>query len=302
MTKYTLTLSLVFLLQLVLSQESELKNIPGSRVFLVIPGGFKISKSTTGIEKSENVGIIVMDLRGGNFSSNAATFTEANWKSKADTVLCFKEYKIQGFSAKKVQIQSSGMNFTALIFGDSTFSAMMTGMAPIGDKSSIKQIEQALNSVKYDKTLKINSLKIAKFKLNTDKSPYKFAQHSSSMYIFTKYGEQTSEWDELSLVVSELPFEVGFTVEGLAQQAIIGLTNNGFEYEKLLSERSLVLNNIQAFELEVAGKMNEKDVIVYLLTLAKGDNSFTLMGIAKNDLKLEISEFKELARTIQLKY
>src|SRR5437868_10860796 len=57
-------------------------NIPGTRVFIVLPEGFMVSTTQPAIEKGESGSVQAMDLVGGNYYQNAATFSKERFEQK----------------------------------------------------------------------------------------------------------------------------------------------------------------------------------------------------------------------------
>lgn len=279
-------------------------NIPGTRVYLELPEGFKVSSSMAGIEKNENVGLSVMDLIGGNYYSNAATFTKANWESRGATVISFEEHQVGKFPAKTVHLKTFDTEGFGLVFGDSTFSTMIMGMIPPGDTISLKQIENCLKSVSYDKLLKIDPLEFAKFQLNTRNSSYKFAKSSASMYIFSIDGVVKDSYDdEPMFMVNQLPYEeTKMTPKIIAQQMILNQMQYGLYYDELEEESTENINGYNSYETHFMGELKGKEVLMYLLVVAKGENAFTCVGMAKNDYKKQLKEYQKLGRSIKLKY
>ncbi|MCR8666243.1 hypothetical protein NO995_00975 [Aestuariibaculum sp. M13] len=279
-------------------------NIPGTRVYLEVPEGFKISKAMTGIEKNETVGIAVMDLIGGNYYTNAATFTKSNWESRGATVISFKEHHVGEFPAKTVHIETIDNEGYALVFGDTTFSAMVMGMLAPGDSESLKQIETCLQSISYNKTLKIDPLEFAKFELNTQNSTYKFAKSSASMFIYSVDGIVKDSYDDDPMfMVNQMPYDAAqMTAKSIAQEMLLSQKQRGLTYDKLEEESTESIKAYSSYETHLKGTLNGREVLMYLSVVAKGENSFVCIGLAKGDYENQLKEFKNLGRSIKLKY
>ncbi len=105
--------------------------VSGTRVSIVPPSGFVKGENFTGYQKGEYAMINVMDLTDGNFYSNAETFTKEKFEAEGRAVFEFEEILIDGYPAKMAKAESAA-NTTSIfmVFGDSTFSAMLIGVYP----------------------------------------------------------------------------------------------------------------------------------------------------------------------------
>lgn len=288
------------------SKESEDKkiNIPGTRVFLTVPDGFFVSKSMTGLEKNKDVGISVMDLNEGNYYTNTATFTKSNWQSKGIIVVSFEEHTIGNFPAKTVHLKTFETEGFVLVFGDSTFSTMITGMTLPDDSVSLNQIKNCLESVFYDKSLVVNPLDFAKFELKTNDSKYKFAKSSANMYVYSVDGMvKDSYQSESYFMVSQIPYvENQMTPKSIAQEMLQSQEQYGLSFKKPDTENTNKINGYDAYETYYKGILNGEEIYIYLLIVAKENNAFTCIGMAYNDFEKNLIEFKKLGHSIRIKY
>ncbi|MCO6163003.1 hypothetical protein [Flavobacterium sp. NRK F7] len=142
-------------------------NIKGTRLFILPPKGFKESKTIIGLEKDENTMIQVMDLIGGNYESNALTYTKSKFEEKGITVLNFEELKIDGYKAKMAHIKGQdGYESLQVVFGDNTFSAMVMCLFLTQDRNEIlPEIKASLLKIKYDTNLKVDPFASSAFKV-----------------------------------------------------------------------------------------------------------------------------------------
>ena len=59
-------------------------NIPGTRLFIAPPADFKVATNFIGLEHADNSSFQVMDLVGGNFYTNAGTFSREEFEARGD--------------------------------------------------------------------------------------------------------------------------------------------------------------------------------------------------------------------------
>jgi len=278
-------------------------NIPSTRLYLDVPEGFHVSQDIIGLEKNDYVVITVLDLVGGNYYSNAATFNRKGFEEQGVSIISYKEKLVDEFPAKMVHYKSAIAEGYVIVFGDSTFSTMITGMVTKEDEKSLLQIEKCLNNITYDKSLKVDLLEFAKFELNTENSIYKFLKASSSMYTFTIGGKEIeSIKEESTFTVAQIPYDENqLTLESVSQEIISTQLNNGFQYNKIISERTFEHNGNEAYELLAEGVYENQEIQSYLLVVVKGNTTLYCSGLAKDDYERNLEEYKKLGRSIRFK-
>jgi hypothetical protein len=269
-------------------------NIPGTRVFIVPPEGFRISSTLPAIEKGE-VGLVqAMDLPGGSFYTNAATFSKERFEQKGIKVLEYKELKVNGFPAKLVFMQGDPQTKVYnLIFGDSTFSTMLMGVFASNDDKTGEQVKKALLSIYYDKALKIDPFATAPFKLNDSKSIFKFAKFAASTYLYSIDGiKKDSYQNEPYFMAVALPTQ-GASLKAIADNMAEMIKDSKF---KNVSENKT--NGFQSLKREVYGKLNGKPALLFQHIVLIGQSAIVMQGIADDNFDKYIIEFEKLSNTV----
>ena len=278
-------------------------NIPGTRLYIIPPAGFKVATSFMGLEKGKSCSLQVFDLVGGDFYTNAATFSKKAFEKLGAKVLDYKEFKINGFPAKYVFMQSTvdvkNINF---VFGDNTFSTMVAATFPSIDDKTAEQLQHAIKTIYYDKNLKNDPFATAAFTLNDSKSVFKFAKSSAGLFMYSIGGVDKQSYDnEPFIIVTTLPKDQSTTVKAVSEALVSGLERNGLTDKELKNISTKAVNGQPAYETEVYCKMEGKNSLIYQLVVAGKDKIVAIQGIAKSDFDRYLKEFKNLARTIKMK-
>lgn len=270
-------------------------NIPGTRVFIVVPDGFKISTTSPAIEKGNSGLVQAMDLVGGNFYTNAATFSKEKFEQRGVKVFEYKELKVNGFPAKLAFIQGDPQTkIYNLVFGDSTFSTMIMGAFASTDIKTGEQIKQAILSIYYDKTNKVDPFATAPFKLDDTKSIFKFAKFSASMYMYSVGGVNKNSYDnEPYFMVISIPRE-GATLKAIADDMAEIVKDSNI---KNISEGKT--NGFQSLKREVYGKLNGKPTLLFQHVVLIGQSAVVMQGIADSNFDKNIIEFERLSNTVE---
>ena len=285
------------------SKTSKHINIPSTRLYIIPPPNFKVATTFIGLQKGENSMLNIYDLVGGNFNTNAATFSKTEFERQGARVFDYKEIKVNGYPAKFIHMQGDvSSKGYAIVFGDTTFSTMIMAVYPVTDENTGKEIVKSLNTIWYDKNKKIDPFETANFSLNDKESKFKFFQYSSNLYIYTVGGlDNKDNRDEPFIIVSQLPKDNTMTAKSIADMMIAkaqqyGLTN---PYVRNISTEKI--NGYDTYQAEVFGQMQGKSSVIYQCVTTKGDKAIVIQGIAKSDLETNVQDFRKIASTIQLK-
>jgi hypothetical protein len=279
-------------------------NIKGTKLYIIPPKGFKESKNMVGLEKNETALIQVMDLVGGNFDSNTSTYTRAEFEKKGITVLEFKELEIDGYKAKFSHIKGADSNESLqLVFGDSTFSAMVMALYPSNLRNELyKDIKAAFLKIKYDKTLVIDPFSSSAFKVEKHESKFKFAKATANMFIFSENGEVKDAYvDEPMMMITSVPFDKSMTKEELVQEAVNGLVNQGFVKKDKKNLSKKMINGYDTVEVEYYFEHKSEIKLMFITVLVKKDKALLIYGSSKSNFEENITEFKKLTNKIIIK-
>lgn len=278
-------------------------NIPGTRLFIIPPNGFEPSNSFTGLQKGENSAIQVYDLVGGNYNTNAKTFSKEGFENRGVTVQEYKELIVNGFPAKYALIQGDpSANTINLVFGDTTFSTMVLAIYPSYENSVEKEIKEAIQSIYYDKEMIVDPFVSAKFTLDDSKSIFKFAKSTSGLFLYSIGGvDKQSYEDEPFVMVSTFPKESSMTAESVALLMQNSLKSNGLTIDELKNKVTSKLDGKPTYEEEIHGTLNGQKSIIYQLIVEDEEKIISLQGILKSELDKNLIEIKKLSKTLKLK-
>ncbi len=278
-------------------------NIPGTRLFIIPPAGFKVSNSIVGLQQGEKSVIQFYDLDGGNFFSNAKTFSKQEFENKGATVFEYKEFKINNYPAKYIFIQGDKYNKAiSLVFGDTSFCDMIMALFPIDDIIVENQIKKALKSVYYDKTFKVDPFASANFTINETNSIFKFTKFTSGLYMFTLNGiDKEENLEEAMLMVISIPKESQTNANDISIMFMNGLEKYEFTGTEVVSESKVFVNGKSGYEKEIRGFSKGKTTTIYQLIIPILDKALVVQGLIKSNTQKNLLEMRKIAYTIKFK-
>ncbi|MFI5141407.1 MAG: hypothetical protein ACHQII_03525 [Bacteroidia bacterium] len=274
-------------------------NIPGTRLFIIPPKDFTIATSFIGLKKHDNSEIQIYDLVGGNYYTNAATFSKEKFEQKGAKVFEYKENKFNGFPAKYIFMQGDpNAKAISLVFGDTTFSTMIMAIYPSIDDKVGEEIQKAIQTIYYDKSLKIDPFATASFTLDENKSIFKFSKAASGMFMYTKDGVDKVE---PLIVLTTIPKDQAMTAKSISEMMVSKIEQYGLTDKQFKNISTANVNGQPAYEVEVYGKMQDKSCVLYQLVVTGQDKAITIQALVKSDFDNNLREIRNLAQTIKLK-
>lgn len=273
-------------------------NVPGTRVFLVPPRGFKVSNRFKGIEMAHVTKIEVIDVTGGNFYRSTATFTRKELEQMGYTVLEFKALTVNGFPGKMTLLRGrASLRAYSLVFGDSTFSTTIVGTFDGRDRAAGEQIRQGLLSVYYDKSKKTDLYAPIVFSLDDSRSIFKYAKAEEGLNIYSLGGVVKARYgDEPYVVAGNMPLS-GLTLEQAADKLV--LTRGNYNIGNI--EESTT-NGFPSLSREVFGELEGREVFIFQHVVLIDDTVVSMQGVAgSDDVEKYVEEFKKLTNTVSKK-
>jgi len=278
--------------------------IPGTRLYIIPPPNFKLTNTLSGLERDIYTAMVVMDLVGGNFYTNAATFSREAFETKGIRVFEYEEIKVNGYPAKYIVMQGDPYTKVfGLVFGDTTFSTMIMTTSLVADKDVVAEIISSLNSIYYDKSRKIDPLEKAYFSLDDSISKFKFQSFNASfIYTYSIDGKEIEGNKEAPfLIVMQLPSDQTSTLKDVAGMMIAKSQEYGLTDPKVISQSQEKINGYNAFEAVISGQIEGKSSLYYYCVVEKGNKQIVIVAITKNNNEVNLEEFKKLAHTIKMK-
>ncbi|MEO8403354.1 MAG: hypothetical protein ABI480_02125 [Chitinophagaceae bacterium] len=278
-------------------------NIPGTRLFIVPPPNFTVSHDFIGLQKGEKSMINIYDLDGGNFYTNTRDFSKQGFEQRGATVFDFQEIKINGYPAKYIQMQGDpGTKAYSIVFGDTSFSTMIMAGCPVSDATTGKEIIQSLNTIWYDKNLKIDPFETANFTINDKDSKLKFFKYAANVYMYSVGGIDPKDNPDLpAMMIFQIPMDNSMTQKKVVDMIMSKAQEYGLTNTVTKNVSSEKINNNDAFQAEMYGDLKGKQTVIYNCIISNMNKAIVVQGIAKVGLDESVAEFKKLASTVNIK-
>lgn len=269
---------------------------------MIPPPGFRLASNFAGFEKDAFTGMTIMDLDGGNFYTNSATCTREKFEGKGLSVLEFERLKVDGYPAIRALIKSpvDGSLSHQLVFGDTTFSALVASSVIGTDTSTSNSVRQAFGTITYDKKVVVGVYEGTSFRANDRATELKFAKKGGGVWLFSRNGVSKTSYgdDEPVLMAVPVPFGEPYTCTSMASKMISGLEGKGFSKSRVENVSTQRVNGFESYEAEYYGTMRGDQTLVYMLVVALGERAVVFEGKAIEPFGPALKMFKELAHTV----
>lgn len=280
--------------QITSQKTAQHRQIPGTRVFVVPPAGFNASAELPAFDNGGSGVIQAMDLEGGNYYTNAATFSREKFEASGVHVLDFRELKVNQYPAKMCLIQADSMTRVYnIVFGDSTFSTMVMGLYPTNNAALGAEVTKALQTVFYDKSLRIDALANAPFTLDETKSIFKFSKYTANMYLYSLGGTARDAGEnEPYFFVMALPAE-GVDLASIADEMLEKL-----QPVRIVGSSAAPVNGFTSLRREIYSTQDGQEALFYQHVVRVGNTVVLMQGGAPDNFQQNLAEFEKLSNTI----
>lgn len=292
-------------------------HIPGTRVYMEIPGAFEISPYGIGILTNERYDqIVVMDNIHGNYYKNAETYTLAALDELTPEPVYFEELKIEGYDAKFSMVESNIYNEgnMTLLFGDSTFCTMLTVIYNHKSSPRKEEFKNALQSVRYNRDMLLDPADFIPFEIQENSSGYSLVDYSMGIFVYEKENP-FNPVEEYKIYVQSMPISpddnISDLMKELKHQTLKKADKHTFyTYDETIFWDSSI-NGYLAREIVLRGdRIEDKYPAYYLGILGNPDSrqavnvtykfSSHRSGAYKGDFDDDIADVKTFLRSIIL--
>lgn len=281
-------------------KDSEKILVPGTRIYIEKPESFELATDFIGFESDKGV-IMFMDLYGGNYYTQSVNYTKENFERGNVKVFDFKEFTLNGYSAKLVVFEGDiNTKIIGLIFGEEDFSVSINARV-VNEK--VDFIKKKLLTIEYDKNRIVGAFEAAFFELDDSESIYKHSMTNSNLFLYTKNGVKKDNFmNESTYLVTQTPLDSPeIQPKQLFEIHLSSLVNNGLIMSERISSNKEKLNGFKCYEELITGILNGKETHIIMTSVVFKSRGVIISGVANDDFELTLKEFEKLTRTLKMK-
>ena len=275
-------------------------NIPGTKVFMQIPQGFRLDKKEPALRFDSATIINVGEEDNGNHYTDVAYFSELARKRGETADYTLKDTTVGGYDAKyNCTERKPGTREFFVLFGDSTFDVALFGRYPAANEQMGEVIKKCMLNARYDRHVKPNHLAYLPFTLDDTHSDFKYDNSEEGMIFYSRGGGFTIA-DAVVMVIYSTA-DSSMSLKEQDEQAAGIYTQSGYTEAGPHKCSSASVNGYNAYSSEFyMTKDGERD-LSYNLVVSNGKETVSIRCIARSDFDKNLAAFKQLAGTIRFK-
>ncbi|GAO44720.1 hypothetical protein FPE01S_03_07590 [Flavihumibacter petaseus NBRC 106054] len=277
-------------------------NIPFTRLYIIPPENFIISKSLNGLDKGNTATIKVVDNLEGNYYWEAERFTKLKIEKKGISVIDLNKIKVNGYPAKIVSmLEDQTIKHLTILFGDSTFATTITATYSLNDEETEKEIITSLNTISYKKNKEIDPFESAYFSFEESNSKFKFSEFRPNAYMYTINGKKLKNTGDPLIAIYQYPVDKSVTPGSITDGIIRQFKHPGTKYT-IKNSSSESISGYDAYTVEVYPQVQGKNNgVLYFCVIIKDEKAIDVKGIANHDIENNLKEFRKLVAAIKMK-
>lgn len=278
-------------------------NLPNTKLCFIPPADFKFDETLLRFYKDDNTYFQVMEIPGTSFEEKE--LNRGLFENQGIKVLLWKDLKINDQKATFGVVQSSATMINIFCkLGDSSYTTMILGYCPINDTTSLRQMQNSILSVFYDKTINIDPLKNAKFEVSLEKTPFKLAQFGSNLYRYNKNGQEDLKNVFASIIhLMQYP-SLGTGIEPLKKHAnsmIDEYKNSGIMDINLTTQKEVKINGFDGYLIIGNGNFQSKNLSFYQVEIGNEKAMILFSGTSFEDIETDMKYFEKISNTLKIK-
>lgn len=277
---------------------------PGTKVFISAPSEFEpVPSFVTLMKENENTVITCLETPA-NFVDQKSSFTQAIDKliEQGFKLKYKKLFKLGESEALIIHggNPSNTKDNLFLVFGDTSFAAMLEGKFASQDTSSRNEILSALLTAYYDKDSEVDYSQLIHFSIDLSESQFQLQSHVNQLFVYTIDGRGKNINDvgyENHFVIYSYPALKSFQkLLDLSGDIVLDGAN-----EETMNKRFYDLNGSRAYEISYDILHEGRESKAYQIALGDEKGAVIFAGQAYHDQDETIKHFMEICQTLRTK-
>ncbi|MBC9914990.1 hypothetical protein [Chitinophaga varians] len=280
------------------SRTTEHQQIPGTRIFMVIPKGYTVSGTT--IRKADGADIMLIESRGRALDKEK-DLAMAPKETPAAVTFFQKNFMLNDHLAniQYGKVRKQKVEKISLVTGDDSFLVAALCEMPENNTVDREEIVNALKTIIVDKSVKLDDAALRNYTLDFTRSAFQFRKDAAGVFYYTEDGKGDAQHN---VVTTMGPLPAMPRVEDMKTCARALMKRvEAVVVVKARTEKVVSIQGKPAYEITMNMELDGTSQNVYLLVLGNTQSAAYFLGYIDDDKPALWKECKELAQTFQLK-
>lgn len=276
-------------------------NIGGTRLFIIPPRRFTIAEDFTGLSKDRDCNIRFDEAKGEKIRKIFSFYNEAAFKKQGKEILEAKKIKVNEYAGKFFVIKgkSEDSEILYLLFGDNSFSVIVSAEYRTDEKQTREEIYTALKSLYYDRDMSATLSALSVYSFSDD--TYKFCERLGQFDVYTSDGNlKDAHSQEPVIMVTTLDHLENVELAKLAELNRLGMEQQGATAIQLSEISTDPIHNHETLSRKVSFTAEGFQKITYQAFIKKGEKVILVQGIVFEKDIDQLEEIRQFTNSIQL--
>jgi hypothetical protein len=277
-------------------------NIGGTRLFIIPPKGFTISDEFVGLIKDRNCSIQMLESKGQKIRGPFSAYNEAAFTKQGKKILESKKIRVNEYSGKLIVIpgRSENSEILYLLFGDNSFSVLITASYETVEKKTREEIYNSLKTIYVDQNFK-STISIYSSYFFSSKN-YKYCQKIIEFDLYTANGElNRQDIEEPVVLVTTIKHVKNVGLDKLAEMNRLGMEQQGATLSKITELSNAPINRYEALSRKISFSTEGTSKTTYQAFVKKGDQVILIQGIVFDKDLDKLEGIKQFTNSIVIR-
>lgn len=278
-------------------------NIGSTRLFMIPPKGFSIADDFVGLIRDRNCTIRFVESKGEKIRGNFLNYSDDAFIKQGNEILESRKIHVNEFPGKLIVITGESKNSEKLylLFGDNSFSALVTAEYQTVEKKTREEIYHALESIYFDRNFQSQLSMNASYLFTDTNSRYKFCEKMEQFDVYTIDGElkAINSQDPLIMVTTMEHMRTA-PLDKVSEMNRLGMKKLGVTDLKVSELSHEPINGYETLSLKISFTAGGVSKTSYQAFFKKGDQIVLVQGIVFDKDLDKLEEIKQFIYSIAI--
>jgi hypothetical protein len=289
--------------QVKITKSNKSRQIPGTRIFTVLPEGYHLNVAAKRIEKDTNNYIQFYEMDHTNYKDiNDRILDNLANSPEGKQVKYTKHFMLGGDSAMFIYGSVLFTNEQMIMtLGNNNYAALVTCVLKGGKEDRDKALNTFLNTY-IDSTVTPDARDVAVYTVDVSKSAFKFNGLKDQIFYYTLNGApiDNSELND-KIMVLNVPATDSYEERKRASTSFVDQLRAAGIRVDVQSTNKIIQNGEEAYEIKLTADMQGRKATMYLLTMGNNNGTVVFIGEVFDDNPVLLPDMRNVASTFRLK-
>lgn len=279
-------------------------NIGGTRLFIIPPKDFTIADDFVGLIKNRNCTIRIIESKGEKIRTVLSLYTDSIMIKQGKKILDSRQIRVNEYSGRlTVTTGEYEKSETAyLLFGDNSFSVLVTADYPTIEKKTREEIYQALKSIYFDRNFKSELPVYSPYFFSDEPARYQFCEKVNQFDMYTVSGDLKSlNTQEPVIMVTTLKHMKNVDLDKIAEMNSLSLKQQGATLTGISEISEDPINGYDAYSRKLSFILEGHSKTSYQAFIKKREQVVVIQGIVFDKDLDKLAEIKAFSSSIYIR-